>query len=126
VKLVVRLLVPALALLTFPAEAADVTGDWTATIVTATGQQSYTYAFRQNGATLIGTVRSQDRVAAISNGFINNTMITFDENVTTEGRRTVLEYTGELVSDTEIEFKRQVKGEPYSAIQFVARRIGKL
>ena len=101
-----------------------ITGDWTATRVTAAGQEQYTYAFRQNGATLIGTIESQSGVVAIANGFVNNKTITFDANVTVEGRRAVLEYTGELVSNTEIEFKRRIKGNPYSEIRLGATRIG--
>lgn len=111
-------------LVAFAAEGADISGDWTATRVTSSGQEQYTYAFRQTGATLIGTIKSHDGVAAIANGFVNHKTITFDENVTVEGRRAVLEYTGELVSDTEIEFKRRIKGDPYSEIRLVATRIG--
>jgi hypothetical protein len=112
------------ALLAFAAEAADVTGEWTATIATAVGQTTYTYVFRQNGADLIGTVRSRDGLVAISDGSINYKTITFIENATVEGRRVVLEHTGELVSDTEIRFKRQAAGAPYPVVQFVATRIG--
>ena len=118
-----RLVASFAALVAFSAAAADITGDWTATVAAADGQRSYTFAFRQAGATLIGTTRSENGVAAISNGFVNNKTITFDENVAAEGRRAVLEYTGELISDTEIKFKRQIKGTPYSVIEFVATRI---
>jgi hypothetical protein len=111
-----------LALCAFAAEAADLTGDWSATIVTPAGQQHYTYVFRQNGADLIGTARSPDGVVAISNGHVNNKTITFIENGTVEGRRVVLEYTGELVSGTEIRFKRQLAGNPYRVVEFVATR----
>src|SRR5262245_54601479 len=98
----IRLLASFIALVAFSAHAADVTGEWTATVTTAAGQKNYTYAFRQTGGALIGTIRSQDGVVAIANGRVNNKTITFDENVTTQGRRAVLEYTGELVSETEI------------------------
>jgi hypothetical protein len=110
------------ALVAFSAHAAEITGEWTATIVTAAGQKDYTYAFRQNGADLIGTIRSPDGLSAISNGSVNNKTITFIENVAVEGRRVVLEYTGELVSDTEIRFKRRAGGGPF--VQFVATRTG--
>ena len=119
----IRLILSFVALVAFPAEAADVTGEWTATFVTAAGQRDYTYVFRQDGAKLIGTARSQDGVVAIANGSINNKTVWFIENVTVEGRRVVLEYTGELVSDTEIRFKRQAAGTPYP-VQFVATRTG--
>jgi hypothetical protein len=123
-QLFVRLIATFAALAAFSAQGADITGEWTATVVTAGGQRDYTYVFRQNGAKLIGTARSQDGVVAISNGSVNNKTITFDENVTVEGRRGVLEYTGELVSDTEIKFKRQTKGASYPVTEFVATRSG--
>lgn len=123
-RFALRLIVSFAALAAFSAEAADITGDWTATIATAAGQKEHTYTFRQNGAKLFGTARSQDGVVSISNGFVNNKTVTFDENVTVEGRRAVIEYTGELVSDTEIRFKRQTIGPSYPVIQFVATRIG--
>ena len=120
----IRWIASLLALMAFAAEAADVTGEWTATVVTAAGQRHYTYVFRQNGADLIGTVRSQDGLAAISDGSVNHKTIMFVENVTVEGRRVVREYTGELLSDDEIRFKRQPAGMPYPVVQFVATRSG--
>src|SRR5688572_9963158 len=90
----VRLILSFAALAAFPAEAADVTGEWTATFVTAVGRRDYTYVFRQDGAELIGTARSQDGVVAIDNGGVNYKTVWFIENVTVEGRRVVLEYTG--------------------------------
>ena len=120
-----RLTASFVALVAFSAHAADITGDWRATIVTAAGQKDYTYTFRQDGGRLIGTVRSQDAVVAISDGYINAKTITFTENVTVEGRRAVLEYTGELVSDTEIRFKRAPAGTGSPVVQFVATRVGR-
>jgi hypothetical protein len=120
----IRLIASFAALVAFAAEAADVTGEWTATIVTAAGQKRHTYMFRQSGPDLIGTSRSDDGLVAISNGNINYKTITFIENVTVEGRRVVLEYTGELVSDTEIRFERQIAGDPYRTVRFVATRAG--
>src|SRR5262245_41941200 len=121
----IRLILAFAALVTFSAHAADITGNWKATIVTATGQGDYTFAFRQDGGKLIGTAKSQDGVASISNGYINYKTITFTENVTVEGRRVVLDYTGELVSDTEIRFKRQAAGAANPAVEFVATRVGR-
>lgn len=120
----IRLLLAFAALAALPAHAADVTGEWTATIVTAAGQRDYRYVFRQDGAQFIGTARSQDGVVAIANGSINNKTVWFTENVTVEGQRVVFEYTGELISDTEIRFKRQTAGAQSPAVQFVATRTG--
>ena len=119
----VRLIVSFAALVAFSAEAADITGEWRATIVTATGRRDYTFVFRQDGGRLIGTAKSENGVAAISNGYINYKTITFTENVTVEGRRAVLDYTGELVSDTEIRFKREAPGTVNPAVEFVATRV---
>lgn len=123
-NLSIRLIVSFVALVAFSAEAADITGNWSATIVTAAGQRDYTFVFRQDGGKLIGTVKSPDGVASIANGYINYKTVTFTENVTVQGRRAVLEYTGELVSDTEIRFKRE-GGTGSPVVEFVATRVGK-
>jgi hypothetical protein len=123
-SLCVRLLVSLAALAALPAQAADVSGEWTATIVNAVGQRDYTYVFRQDGAKLIGTARSRDGLVAIADGAINNKTVWFTENVTVEGQRVVFEYTGELISDTEIRFKRQTVGASSPVVQFVATRSG--
>ena len=120
----IRLIVSFVALVAFSAEAADITGNWSATIVTAAGQRDYTFVFRQDGGKLIGTIKSPDGVAAISNGYINAKTITFTENVTVQGRRAVFDYTGELVSDSEIRFKREA-GTGSPVVEFVATRVGK-
>ena len=124
-NLSIRLIVSFVALVAFSAEAADITGNWSAKVVTAAGQRDYTFVFRQDGGKLIGTVKSPDGVAAIANGYINYKTITFTETVTVQGRRAVLDYMGELVSDTEVRFKRQEAGTANPAIQFVATRVGK-
>lgn len=124
-NLSIRLVLTFVAFVAFSAHAADITGEWKATIVTATGQRDYTFVFRQDGGRLIGTAKSQDGVAALSNGYINYKTITFTENVTVDGRRAVLDYTGELVSETEIRFKRAARGPASPVVEFVATRIGR-
>ena len=119
----IRLIVAFVALLSFSAEAADVSGSWSAKIVTAAGERDYTFVFRQNEGKLIGTTKSPDGVATISNGYINAKTVTFTENVTVQGRRAVFDYTGQLVSDNEIRFKREA-GAANPAVEFVATRIG--
>jgi hypothetical protein len=123
-NLSIRLIVSFVALTAFAAEAADVSGDWKATIVTEAGPRDCAFAFRQNGGRLIGTIKSPDGVAAISNGYINARTITFTENVTARCRRAVFDYIGELVSDTEIRFKREA-GPATPVVEFVATRVGK-
>jgi hypothetical protein len=123
-QLAPRLIGSLAALVAFSAHAADITGDWAATVETPAGRTDYTYSFRQDGSQLFGTIRSQNGVVAISNGFVNYRTITFDENITVAGRRAVLEHTGELVSDTQIRFKRRVLGASYGVVDFVALRVG--
>jgi len=123
--LATRLIASCVALAAFSAHAADITGNWRATVASAGAEKDYTYVFRQDGYKLIGTIKSPDGVTAIANGYINYKTISFTENVTAEGHREVFEYTGELVSDTEIKFKRQAAGTTNPAIQFVATRVGK-
>jgi len=122
-NLSIRLIVSFAALVAFSADAADVSGDWKATIVTAAGQRDYNFVFRQNEGKLIGTIKSPDGVAAISNGYINAKTVTFTETVTVQGRRAVYDYTGELVSDNEIRFKREA-GSGSPVVEFVATRVG--
>ena len=117
----IRWILAVVALAAFPAAAADLTGQWTATFITAAGQKTYTYVFRQNGADLIGTARSQDGLVVLENGSVNNKTVWFSETVTVGGQRVVYEYTGDLVSDTEIRFKRQATGTR-SPVEFVATR----
>jgi len=119
----IRLIVSFVALMAFSAQAADVSGSWSAKIVTAAGQRDYTFVFRQNEGKLIGTIKSPDGVAAISNGYINAKTVTFTETVTVQGRRAVYDYTGELVSDNEIRFKREA-GSGSPVVEFVATRVG--
>lgn len=123
-KRFIQVVVALSAALALPAEGADVTGDWIAKIPAADGVRDYTFAFRQSGGTLLGTVRTQEGVVSISNGSVNYKTIAFVENVTVAGRRIVIEYTGELVSDNEIRFKRQAIAPPYFTVQFDATRIG--
>jgi len=119
----IRLIVWFVALLAFSAEAADVSGSWSAKNVTAAGQRENTFVLRQNEGKLIGTIKSPDGVATISNGYINAKTITFTENVTVQGRRAVFDYTGELVSDNEIKFRREA-GTGTPVVEFVATRVG--
>ncbi len=121
-RVALRLVLTFLALAGLRAEAADLTGEWRAAFVTPVGQRDYTYVFRQSGGELIGTARSQDGVVAIANGGVNNKTVWFIETVTLEGRRVAFEYTGELVSNTEIRFKRQAVGPSSPVVQFVATR----
>jgi hypothetical protein len=123
-KLAARLTLLLATLPAFSAQAADVTGEWAATIATAAGRTESTYVLRQDGSRVFGTIRSPHGVVTITNGYVNYKTVTFDENITVQGRRAVLEYTGEIVSDTEIRFERRVLGASHGVVEFVATRAG--
>jgi hypothetical protein len=59
--------------------AADVTGTWTATAQTPNGDFTLTFAFKQDGANLTGTLQGpQGDPIAIANGKVDGAKFTFD------------------------------------------------
>jgi hypothetical protein len=97
-KYFIRLLLSSMAL-SAVAQPANITGSWTATVTTNAGSKDYEYVFRQDGGDLIGTIRSQGSVVAISDGHINYKTVTFFEDT--------------------IKLKRQAAG---TSVEFVATR----
>src|SRR3970282_2573383 len=59
-----------LPLLPLLAQAADVTGTWTATFDTAVGKQEYTYELKAEGTQLTGRAKSANGDVAIESGQI--------------------------------------------------------
>lgn len=99
-----------LAMMCVSAHAADVTGTWSATFDTQVGQQSYTYEFSVEGSQLTGKATSANGETAIENGTVDGDTVTFVERINFQGMDLVITYTGEVVSDDEIRFKRDVSG----------------
>ncbi|HLF11902.1 MAG TPA: hypothetical protein VJA26_11865 [Gammaproteobacteria bacterium] len=92
------------------AHAAEVTGTWTASFETQVGTQNYTYEFQVQGTELTGTAKSANGEVAIQSGKVDGNAITFVEKLNFQGMELIITYTGELVSDNEIQFKRDVAG----------------
>jgi len=113
-------LLAAFCLVSWFAQAADVSGTWTASFETQVGTQNYTYELHVQGATLTGTAKSNlvgDVV--LSDGKVDGNKISFVEKGTYQGMPLTFNYSGEIVGD-EIHFKRELMGFPPE--EFVAKR----
>jgi hypothetical protein len=102
------------------ANAADISGKWTASFDTQVGKQSYAYEFKVQGAALTGTAKGNlitDSV--LSEGKVDGNKISFVEKGSYMGMPLSFNYSGEIVGD-ELHFKRELMGFP--AEEFVAKR----
>jgi hypothetical protein len=124
-RLVGRLVTLAAGLLLFAssAQAAGVSGKWTAEFDTQVGQQKYTFDLKVDGETLTGKAfferMGQKGEADILEGKVKGDTVSFVEMLEFEGNKLRIEYTGTLKGD-EISFKRLV-GD-FATEEFVARR----
>lgn len=109
-KLLIIRAVLFIAAIPFGAYAADITGTWTATFDTQIGQQNYTYDFKVEGATLTGTISTPNGAATLADGKVEGNTVTFTENLSYQGQALVITYKGEIVSEDEISFTRNVAG----------------
>ena len=91
-------------------QAADFTGTWTATFDTQIGQQNYTYDFKVDGSVLTGTITTPNGEATLTDGMVDGKKITFTETLKYQGQELKITYNGEMVSDDEISFTRNVSG----------------
>jgi hypothetical protein len=106
------------------ARAADVSGTWTAEFDTQIGVQKYVYTFKVDGEKLTGTVdaeRMGEKQAQVpmTDGIVKGDQIAFTENLTFDGNKVAVTYTGVVMGD-EIKFTRQV-GD-FATETFVAKR----
>ena len=119
-KLVRTLVLAAFCLVGGLAHAAGVDGTWTASFDTQVGNQTYTYTFKVEGATLTGTAKGNLITdSTLSDGKVDGNKITFVEKGTYMGMPLQFNYTGEIAGD-EIKFKRELMGFP--AEELVAKR----
>ena len=95
----------ALFCLTFAAQAADVTGKWTAQLPGRQGAQTTTFMFNVSGDTLTGTVENPRGTNPISEGKIDGDTISFVETLSFNGNEVKVTYTGKVSGDT-IQFTR--------------------
>jgi hypothetical protein len=119
-KLIRTSLLAVLCVVSGLAHAAGVDGTWTASFDTQVGQQTYTYTFKADGATLTGTAKGNLVTdSTLSEGKVDGNKITFVEKGSYMGMPLTFNYSGDLVGD-EIRFKRELMGFP--AEEFVAKR----
>ena len=119
--------VVALAVLTLTvvvlANAADVTGKWTAEFDTQIGVQKYTYEFKVDGTKLtgkaIGKRGDSEAAVEIQEGKVNGDEISFVEMLKFGDQDLRIEYKGKVSGD-EIKFTRKV-GD-VATEEFVAKR----
>lgn len=88
--------------------AADITGKWSAKVPGQNGEQETTFALKQDGDKVTGTVTSPRGERPITEGKVSGDMVSF----VVESQRGKQTYTG-AVSGGEIKFKRAGgQGEP--------------
>lgn len=92
------------------AQAADISGTWTASFDSQVGQQTYTYEFKVEGGTLTGHSKSNFGESDLT-GSVDGDHVTFVENLDYQGIALKITYDGQIVSADEIAFKRDVGGQ---------------
>ena len=85
------------------------------------GKQTYTYTFKVEGGTLTGHSKSNLGESDL-HGTVDGDKVTFVENLNYQGTALAITYTGQIVSGSEIKFKRDVAGQ--GGEEFTARRQG--
>ena len=101
--------------------AADITGTWKASFDTQIGQQNYTYEFVVKGTTLTGKIQSEmGGTTEILQGKVEGDKVSFVEVFKFEGNEIQITYTGQVTSNDEIKFTRQVA--EFATEEIVAKR----
>lgn len=100
-----RLLV-LMAVFAFTASAADITGNWKATLDMGGQSMERTFVFKQDGAKLTGeTTSSMMGKSTITDGKVDGDTVTFTITANPGGQGDMkLTYKGKIVSATEIKF----------------------
>jgi hypothetical protein len=101
------------------ANAADVTGKWTAQFDTPIGVQNYTYELRADGEKLTGKATGPQGAVEITEGKVSGDEIFFVENTKFEDMQLRIEYRGKVAGD---EFKFARKVGDFGGEEFVAKR----
>ena len=117
------LVIPVLLLLAMARVfAADITGTWKASFDTQIGQQDYTYQFVVKDAVLTGKIQSEmGGTSEIMQGKVEGDKVSFVEVFKFEGNEIQITYTGQVTSNDEIKFTRQVA--EFATEQLVAKRV---
>jgi hypothetical protein len=108
------------ALRVLAADAASVTGTWTASFETQVGTQTYTYTLKVEGSKLTGHSKSNFGESDLTDGKVDKDTVHFVENLDYQGMPLQIVYDGKIVSADEIKFKRDVAGQ--GGEEFSAKR----
>ena len=104
-----------------PARAADANGSWASTFNTPFGTLNYIYAPKVEGATLIGTAKSENGESQLRDGKVEGDKISFIEPLDVGGMTILIKYSGQMTSDDEIKFARVI-GD-FGTDEIVAKRV---
>jgi len=114
-----------LALASFSALAADISGTWKAEFNTQRGLQKYTFTLKQDGTTVTGKANvereGEKREAELKEGKIEGDTVTFVEPLKIQDNEIGITYTGKI-SGNEIKFTRKV-GD-FGSSEAIAKREG--
>ena len=94
-----------LAVFALTASAADVTGNWKASLDMGGQAMERTFTFKQDGAKLTGeTTSSMLGKSVITDGKVEGDTVTFTITANQQGQDMKLTYKGKIISATEIKF----------------------
>src|ERR1051325_3044329 len=106
-----RITLLTLAVASFCAFAADITGTWKAEFETQRGLQKYTFTLKQDGANVTGKANverdGEKREAELKEGKVEGDTVTFVEPLKIQDNDVRITYTGKI-SGNEIKFTRKV------------------
>lgn len=104
------------------AQAADVSGTWTAQVPGRGGEtREQTFNFKVEGDKLTGTVAGPRGELAIEDGKVSGDEISFKQTVEFNNNKFTFKYKGK-VSGNEIKFTREREGGEGRTQEFVAKR----
>ena len=107
---------------TLVAQAADISGKWTAQVPGRDGQtRETTFTFKVAGEKLTGTTTGRNGDQPISDGTIKGDAIAFNVVANFNGQDVKIVYKGTVAGD-EIKFSRQREGGDQPPVEFVAKK----
>ena len=106
----------------FVAQAADVTGKWTAQVPGRGGQtREQTFNLKCDGEKLTGTVSGMQGDTEISDGKVKGDEVSFNVKMSFQGNDVKMKYKGKLVGD-ELKLTRHRDGSDQPPAEFTAKR----
>lgn len=113
----------ALLVLTLPAAAADISGNWKGTADTPNGKLERTFIFKVDGTKLTGETNSQMMgKSEIKNGKVDGDNVTFTIEVNFQGNAAELHYKGKVEGET-IKFTVEFASGGGNTVKYVTKRV---